>query len=358
MKNKIRILTFLTILVLSFLLLTSCYQKEKVKFKTLVGNQFQINVEYDKGSYILQPLYIIDKNQTFEGWYLDNNLVDFPLKLEKDTLLIAKVKNNDGNYIIPEKPKPEEPQPEPNPEPKPNPDNNPKPEPDTNTHPQPTPNNSYQGNYYDSININLNDKDFFLSLNKLIKNYNHVSYNTVFVELSTSDINPNKPNTVWGIYDSKDLQKGLLKHEVWNREHVWPKSRLNGVSISDFHNLRASDNKTNSQRGNLPLVDGKGRNRKIGTGYYPGDEHKGDVARILLHMATCYPNRLKLGRFANDRTMGDINVLLKWHLEDPVDQFEINRNNHIYKIQGNRNPYIDHPEWFEKSWNYLKSIAR
>lgn len=220
----------------------------------------------------------------------------------------------------------------------------------------PSATNPSIGNYYDGIDFNTDDKTFFLSLNSLIRKDRSITYSQVYDELNKSDVNPDKPNKLWGIYDSKDLQIGLRNGTVWNREHVWPQSKLNGASKSDFHNLRASDSKTNSNRGNLDFVEGSGRNKKTGNGYYPGDEHKGDVARILLFMATRYKDNLTLpNRPKGKGEMGYLNVLYKWHLEDPVSQFEINKNNYIYTVQKNRNPFIDHPEWFEKVWNYLKN---
>ena len=126
-----------------------------------------------------------------------------------------------------------------------------------------------------------------------------------------------------------------------NREHVWPDSKLGSVKY-DLHNLRAANSGTNSSRGNMPFVEdgktftGSQPYGKFSGGWYPGDEHIGDVARIVLFVAIRFNLDLKL--------VGDLQMFLQWHQMDPVNKFEINRNDKIFAIQNNRNPFIDHPE--------------
>ena len=76
--------------------------------------------------------------------------------------------------------------------------------------------------------------------------------------------------------------------------------------------------------------------------WYPGDHHRGDVARILFYMD------IRWGALTNLSNIGDLNTLISWHNLDPVDDFEINRNNLIHDYQKNRNPFIDHPELVDK----------
>ena len=85
--------------------------------------------------------------------------------------------------------------------------------------------------------------------------------------------------------------------------------------------------------------------------YAPRDEVKGDVARILFYMTVRYSN-LNLVNSTSPAVyqMAMLNRLLQWHLEDPVDSFEMYRNDVIYSYQNNRNPFIDHPEFVEKLW--------
>lgn len=129
-----------------------------------------------------------------------------------------------------------------------------------------------------------------------------------------------------------------------NREHVWPDSKLGSVKY-DLHNLRAANSSTNSSRGNLPFVEdgktftGSQPYGKYSGGWYPGDEHIGDVARIVLYVMIRFNLNLDL--------VGNLHVFLQWHQMDPVNDFERARNDKIYGIQDNRNPFIDHPELVE-----------
>lgn len=138
---------------------------------------------------------------------------------------------------------------------------------------------------------------------------------------------------------------------TWNREHVWAKSLFGSGGYdpnnstrgidADLHNLRAADTRVNSSRGNNKFIDqiyiGSGFGNYNGM-FYPGDNHRGDVARILLYMDIRWGSLTDLSKIA------DFNTLLAWHEVDPVDDFEIHRNNVIYAHQNNRNPFIDHPE--------------
>jgi len=143
---------------------------------------------------------------------------------------------------------------------------------------------------------------------------------------------------------------------TWNREHVWPQSLL-GVSAvnevvneaSDLQNLKPADPSTNSSRGNKYYADVTNS-----YSYAPRDSVKGDIARILFYMATMYANFTLVDLSGTEEpavyTMGDLSTLLAWNTLDPVDSFEMARNDYIYSEQGNRNPYIDHPELVDKIW--------
>jgi len=126
-----------------------------------------------------------------------------------------------------------------------------------------------------------------------------------------------------------------------NREHVWPQSKLGSVK-DDLHNLRAARVSTNSSRSNYPFTEdnkpftGSQPYQKIGSAWYPGDEHIGDVARIVLYISVRYNLSLS--------AVGNLDMFLEWHSLDPVNDFERTRNDRIFGIQDNRNPFIDHPE--------------
>ena len=139
----------------------------------------------------------------------------------------------------------------------------------------------------------------------------------------------------------------------WNREHVYPQSLAtpplttsSAGSGTDLHNLRAADTQMNSSRGNNVFDIGSGDAGLTANGFYPGDEFKGDVARIIMYMYTRYPSQCPANNVGFGNSTYNINmpdILLEWNAEDPVSPFEINRNEVIFSYQGNRNPYIDNP---------------
>lgn len=138
-----------------------------------------------------------------------------------------------------------------------------------------------------------------------------------------------------------------------NREHVTPATFLRGVNKpeDDLHNLRAAKVSTNSTRSSYPFGDFKSSGGwQLQNGkFYPGKEFVGDVARIVLYIT--------LRNGININNIGNLNMFLKWHLEDPVNEFETTRNNRIYAIQNNRNPFIDHPELVTLRWGQPNSKA-
>lgn len=217
----------------------------------------------------------------------------------------------------------------------------------------------------------LKGSHLFVKLNQIIsRNTNPITYNDIKQILVNADVKVGKPSVLHGIYNNEELPAYWDGGKSWNREHVWPNSRLGIPRVqpnevnqgSDPHNLRACNPDVNSERSNNYYVDGSGAHGYVLSGktYYPGDSHKGDVARILMYMAVRYkdildlvkkpsgPNYHPMGAF-----MGDLSLFYKWHIEDPVDEFEKNRNNVIYRYQNNRNPFIDKPELFLEVWKYL-----
>ncbi|WP_435262465.1 endonuclease [Tenacibaculum sp. nBUS_03] len=145
----------------------------------------------------------------------------------------------------------------------------------------------------------------------------------------------------------------------WNREHVYPKSLGNpnlGTSGAgaDVHSLRPADISFNSQRSSKKFAQGSGNAGDSSGGWYPGDEWKGDVARMMMYMYLrygnqCLPKNVAIGSTAtSDANM--INLLLQWNAEDPVSNFEKQRNPIIQNLQGNRNPFIDNPAFATKIW--------
>lgn len=174
-----------------------------------------------------------------------------------------------------------------------------------------------------------------------------------------------------------------IEGDCYNREHSFPQSWFASVSpmVSDMFHIYPTDGKVNGMRNNYPfgevtsptytsLLGGKlGSNTfagYTGTVFEPVDEYKGDLARSYFYMATRYENLIagwQSNGNANDVLTGNsypaydpwvINLMLKWHNQDPPGVKEINRNNAVYGYQLNRNPYIDSPQYAFKVWGGAK----
>ena len=141
--------------------------------------------------------------------------------------------------------------------------------------------------------------------------------------------------------------------QTFNTEHVYPQSLLKAEdAVTDLHHLRACDAIVNEDRSNFPFIEGSGSYGLNGENWYPGDEWKGDVSRMILYLSVRYKEDIS--------RVGTLDLFLKWNVEDPVSDFEIQRNSVIEAAQGNRNPFIDNPylatliwggEAAENKWN-------
>jgi len=166
--------------------------------------------------------------------------------------------------------------------------------------------------------------------------------------------------------------------DCWNREHLIPQSFFNESSpmVSDIHFVIPSDGKVNGNRSNNPIAEvGSASWTSLngsklgscstsgysGTVFEPIDEFKGDIARMFLYFVTRYEGQLGGFDPSNSKNTLDgsedrgyeqwyIDMLMAWHEQDPVSQREIDRNNAAYAHQGNRNPFIDHPEFVQCIW--------
>jgi endonuclease I len=242
--------------------------------------------------------------------------------------------------------------------------------------------------YYQSVNTS-SGQTLQDSLQKIIVNHKDVGYPGVWKAYYTTDIKPGTTDKIWDMYSNYEYtvgkdQAGTYKKEgdCYNREHSVPKSWFSDATPmhNDIHHLYPTDGKVNGMRsnyaygevGNATYVSGNGS--KLGSSSFAGysgtvfepiDEYKGDFARTYFYMSTCYADR------CGGWTVGDGSVVFsatyphltkyatdlfcKWAAQDPVSQKEIDRNNAVYEVQGNRNPFIDHPEWismvYESSYN-------
>lgn len=226
------------------------------------------------------------------------------------------------------------------------------------------------------------------ALHQVINSHKALSYDELWQAFETTDRRPD--GKVWDIYSSKtnyifgEDQAGNYSQEgdVYNREHSFPKSWFNDDKpmYSDLFHLYPSDGYVNGRRSNYPFGEtdkpdysSYGGFSKLGPSSTPGysgkvfepaDEFKGDLARTYFYMATCYENLIagwKSPMLAGNKypayTSWTVNMLLKWAEEDPVSQKEIDRNNAVYKLQGNRNPYIDFPGLEQYIWGDKMEIV-
>lgn len=227
--------------------------------------------------------------------------------------------------------------------------------------------------YYSEVDFSLDGEDLKNQLAILITDSHttNLSYTPgVWNTIKVSDIDPENSQDVLLVYghDNNDgvfstdrsRDKDLSCHTsgcigLWNREHVFPRSLgtpnlgTSGAG-ADVHAIRPADSQRNTIRSNRPFEEGAGAASYITSSgnFYPGDEWRGDVARMMMYMYLRYPTQcspLSVGvgpvTFAPLQDMPDI--FLIWNAEDPVSDFEIQRNNYIEQAQGNRNPFIDNP---------------
>jgi len=231
------------------------------------------------------------------------------------------------------------------------------------------------------------------ALYDIIKNPSVTSYGGLYTSFLTTDKKAN--GKVWDMYS--DIPGGTPPYEYsygsgtcgnyakegdcYNREHSFPQSWFNSSSPmqSDLFHLYPTDGKVNGIRSNYPYGEvgtastTSQNGSKLGASKSPGyssivfepiDEYKGDLARSVLYMVTCYENQVVAwqGNGNADNILAGntfpaldqwhIDLLAKWHQQDPVSTKEINRNNAAYAVQGNRNPFIDRPEYAGLIWGF------
>lgn len=227
----------------------------------------------------------------------------------------------------------------------------------------------YDG-YYSTISNDmlLSSTTLKSTLNSLVsKDTTFVSYSNALGALKVIDSYDG--DYVECIYTGERLGKdnsGSASGQ-WNREHIWAKSHgfndQKYEAYSDLHHLRVSEARINTARNNSyfdevlePTKTDDYGNKWTSDVFEPRDEVKGDIARMLLYMVIRYDNDVLDLELTNDKELaskaetgksgyiGILNTMLKWNYQDPVDSRELYRNEEIYKVQGNRNPFIDHPE--------------
>ena len=224
---------------------------------------------------------------------------------------------------------------------------------------------NYEGDYYNTCDLTKEGRSLLLELRELITDTHDVytTYASLRQHIGKTDALLDNSSLVMTLYARLEVQAAWSTNgTIWNREHVWPQSvgwSDTTTAGSDLHHIRPTDPSVNSARGNTPfgkVVSGSEVKTKNGTpsgcykggGYFePQDAAKGDCARIIFYLLTRYEDADKKSITVVAQSM---ELLLEWHELDPVDEWEIRRNEETAKIQGNRNPFIDYPDLAEAIW--------
>lgn len=222
-----------------------------------------------------------------------------------------------------------------------------------------------------------------IALHNITKGHSALSYSEVWSAYNSTDKKPGT-NKIWDIYS--DNPGGTTSYEFtysfdqcsgsspssegvcYNREHIWPQSLFSGnmPMYADLWIVYPTDALVNSKRSNYPFGEVSSHtwissnSSRLGTNTYPGapstlcfepnDSFKGDIARSYFYIAVRYYSQDATWDTWEMSSGADLKgwakkMLLDWHNSDPVSQKEKDRNNEIYSIQNNRNPFIDYPEF-------------
>ncbi|PSW06810.1 endonuclease [Photobacterium lipolyticum] len=236
------------------------------------------------------------------------------------------------------------------------------------------------------------------ALFNIINNHNSQGYAAIWDLAKVADLDNyyEKDGSILDMYSEKPSASDLANFtkvtnqcgqyskegDCYNREHSFPKSWFGGKvepMNSDGHHIFATDGYVNAKRSNWPfgevatasytssngsrLGSAESGLGYSGTVFEPLDEFKGDFARAYFYMATRYENEIATweGNSTNSNAVLDgtnttvfeswmLNMLKRWHQNDPVSSKEIDRNQAVFDFQGNRNPFIDHPEFVNTIW--------
>ena len=238
--------------------------------------------------------------------------------------------------------------------------------------------------------------------NQISSNTTAISNSAVLAAYSSTDVHRNDDNTadiIWDIYSDNPTGPEAFTYvsqvnncggsiagegSCYNREHTFPQAWFNATApaVTDLFALYPTDGYSNAQHGNYPYSEVAApvytsvNGSKLGTNTFPGfptsgvagrafeviDEYKGDIARNYFYIVTRYESDIAAWQGnsnANDILNGTswpsfddwyIQLLYKWHVQDPVSAKETARNEAVYAIQNNRNPFIDHPEYVALIW--------
>ncbi len=233
--------------------------------------------------------------------------------------------------------------------------------------------------YYRSLE-GKSGADLKTAVSELVYKHTQLGYSALSTHFLKTDVYPvgdPKYGQWWDMYGNIPLYTPSFAG--MNREHSFPKSWWGGGSntpaYTDINHLYPAEAKANQAKSNWPLGEVYSANgydngvSKVGTAvtgqgggaryvFEPADEYKGDFARTYFYMVTCYQNLTWASNYSwmlQHNTYPTlkkwaIDLLLKWHRNDPVSQKEKDRNEAVYKLQSNRNPFIDYTDLAEYIW--------
>ena len=233
-------------------------------------------------------------------------------------------------------------------------------------------------NYYNATR-DLCGEDLRQALHSIISSHTEFDYGQLWGKFYQTDVDATNHiidiyTDTCNFYPGNDQCGNYSKEcDCYNREHTVPQSWFGDSTPmkTDLFHVYPTDGWANNKRGNLPLATvsnptyTSSNGSKVGQCSYPGysgqafepaDEYKGDLARTYFYMSGCYMNR-NLGQTSESMFTGSqlkpwaLQMLIQWHYADPVSQREIDRNNAIYTIQRNRNPFIDCPYFVDAIWH-------
>jgi uncharacterized repeat protein (TIGR02543 family) len=279
-----------------------------VSFETSGGTVIP-NQNVNSGGMPIKPNNPEKANHTFDGWYIGETKYEFDTPITGNTVIYARWKEV-----------------------------------------------QYTG-YYLGMD-GLTGANLIIFLNNLLEQMTGRQYVFGNTALQVTDRDPNNSSRLIEFYTGSSYNAAWDGGTTWNKEHVWPQSLLGEAAAntvvniaSDLHNLKPSNPAINTSRGN------KWYSTSTTTvAYYPERTAiHGDIARILFYMDIRWDQLSLVNLTGLEKPaifqMGDLQTLLLWHIQDPVDDFERNRNDVIFGYQGNRNPFIDHPELVSKIYN-------
>ncbi|MDN3593841.1 endonuclease [Zunongwangia endophytica] len=199
--------------------------------------------------------------------------------------------------------------------------------------------------YYSEVSFDVTVEELKEELVNLTsdKHTNFLEYWQRHDYLYDATEDPNNSDNVILVYSGESRPKNQYQSgnndnstQTFNTEHIYPRSKITvETGESDLHNFYPADIGINSSRGNYPFAEGDGSYSSMGTSWYPGDDWRGDIARIVMYMNIRYAQTFE--------KVGNIDLFLEWNAADPVSELEVQKNNAIEEAQGNRNPFIDNP---------------